>query len=327
MKKIIIILLMLGLATSVQAKNLKVKNCDSSSMADINWAVDFIDGNIDEMLDEATFIPSKYKDKIKKKWPSTTLKCSKKNKCSGFTDGYHKSGNRINLCWDQIRDFKETRCELVGLIMHEKAHVANVPTEKKHNDPDAYSYVNQVDLVYRFDEVVKDVCTKKAIPATDTSVKTIVRPDGSMTGGDIVESAETSKLDLGQRCSEHTQCVSSKCGKGVCVCDDNKDCGSKSRCIKKIGKNYCVPRGGTIGDFCKKNSDCGIGKCEKKSCVCKKDKHCKDSFGSTDFRCATPGLGFGKNFCQPTSVSNGGACAKNSDCTSDKCKKDVCVSN
>ncbi len=326
MKKIIIILLMLGLATSVQAKNLKVKNCDSSSIADINWALDFIDSHINEILDDATFIPSKYKDKIKKKWPSTTLRCSTKKRCDGDTGAYHKLGNRFNLCWDQLRDADTTRCGLVGVIMHEKAHAANVPIEKQHNETREYGYVRDVDLVYRFDKVVEDICTKKAIPQTDSSVKIIVRPDGSMTGENIIDSGETSKLDLGQRCSEHTQCVSSQCGKGVCVCDDNKDCGSKSRCIKKIGKNYCVPRGGLIGDFCKKNSDCGIGKCEKKSCVCDKDKHCKDSFGSTDFRCATPGLGFGKNFCQPTSVANGGACTKNSDCTSDKCKKDVCVS-
>ncbi|GJL53446.1 MAG: hypothetical protein NPIRA02_05780 [Nitrospirales bacterium] len=321
MKKIILILLLILLVTPVHAKKFKVKNCDSSSMADINWAVDFIDNNIDEMLAEATFIPGKYKDKIKKKWPSTTLKCSKKKKCSGDTMGYHKkgSGNKFNLCWDQIRDFNQTRCELVGILMHEKAHAANVPIEKKHNDMNAYSYVSNVDLVYRFDDVVENVCTRKSDP-------NYVPTGATKTGGDIVESGRAGKLALDQLCSEHTQCASSKCGKGRCVCDDNNDCGSKSRCIKKIGKNYCVPTGGIIGDFCKKNSDCGIGKCEKKSCVCKKDTDCRTSFGSTNFRCAKPGLGFGKNFCQPTSVSNGGACAKNSDCNSGKCKKKKCVS-
>ena len=323
MKKIIFILLLMLLATSGHAKNFKVKNCDSSSMEDINWAVEFINDNIDEMLSEATFIPSKYADKIKRKWPSTTLKCSKKKKCQGTKLGYHRGGNKFNLCWDQIRDANTTRCELVGILMHEKAHAAKVPIEKKHNDMNAYSYVSQVDMVYRFDDVVENVCARKTDPSY---VPMGAVPATPKTGGDMVESGRASKLALGQLCSEHTQCVSSKCGKGVCVCDDDKDCGSKSRCIKKIGKNWCVPTGGIIGDFCKKNSDCGIGKCEKKSCVCKKDKDCKDSFGSTDYRCAKPGLGFGKNFCQLTSVAIGGACKKNSDCKSGKCKKDKCVS-
>ncbi|WP_447969065.1 hypothetical protein [Nitrospira sp. M1] len=325
MKEILFVLLFVFFATSVHAKNFTVKNCDSSSMEDINWAVDFINNNIDEMLAEATFIPSKYADKIKKKWPSTTLKCSKKKKCSGDTLGYHKVGNKFNLCWDQIRDANQTRCELVGILMHEKAHAANVPIEKKHNDRNAYSYVSGVDLVYRFDDVVEKICNKNAKPT-----KTIVRP-GTVTGtpktgGDVVEAGRATKLALGQLCSEHTQCESSQCGKGVCVCNDDNDCGRDSRCKKKIGKNYCVPTGGLIGDFCKKNSDCGVGKCEKKSCVCKHDSDCTTSFGSNDFRCAKPGMGFGKNFCQSTSVGNGGACAKNSDCNSGKCKKDKCVS-
>ena len=345
MKKIIMVLLILLLATSAHAKNFKIKNCDSSAMEDINWAVAFIDAHIDEMLAEATFIPSKYRDKIKKKWPSTTLKCSKKKKCQGDTLGYHKGGNKFNLCWDQIRDADQTRCNLVGILMHEKAHVANVPIEKKHNDMNAYSYVSQVDLVYRFDDVVESICTRSASRAergkkevgalckTNTECAsnscenfTCVCKGTDCGGQSITESGRAGKLALDQFCSEHTQCASSKCGNGKCVCDDDKDCGRKSRCIKRIGKNYCVPTGGIIGDFCKKNSDCGIGKCEKKSCVCKKDKDCRTSFGSTNFRCAKPGAGFGKNFCQPTSVSNGGACTKNSDCNSGKCKKKKCVS-
>jgi hypothetical protein len=319
MKKLILVLLFTVLATSVHAKKFAVEDCDSSSIEDINWAVDFIDKNIDQMLSEATFIPSKYGDEIKKKWPKSTLKCSTKKKCDNTknTLGYHRGGNKINLCWDTIRDTKQTRCDLVGIIMHEKAHAADVPIEKKHNDVKEYSYVSKVDLVYRFDEVVERICLVKngmgAVPATPK------------TGGSTVESGGTIRLDLGQFCSTNTQCGSNNCGAGgVCVCDDDKDCGSGSRCKKRIGKNYCVPTGGDLGDYCEKNSDCGMGKCEKKSCVCEKDKDCRDSFGSTDFRCGKPGLGFGKNFCQATSVPIGSACERNSDCKSDNCKKDRC---
>lgn len=314
MKKLILALLFTVLATSVHAKKFEVENCDSSSMEDINWAVDFIDKNIDQMLSEATFIPSKYGDKIKKKWPTSTLKCSTKKKCDDTVLGYHRGGNKINLCWDQIRDGSSTRCELVGIIMHEKAHAANVPIEKKHNDANEYSYVRPIDLVYRFDDVVERICLSGGATTP-------------MTGGATVESGGTIRMDLGQFCSTNTQCASNNCGAGgVCVCNDDNDCGSGSRCKKRIGKNYCVPTGGDFGDYCEKNSDCGMGKCEKKSCVCENDKDCRTSLGETAFRCAKPGLGFGKNFCQATSVSNGGACQKDSDCNSDKCKKDKCVS-
>lgn len=299
------------LVTTAHAKQFKVEDCDSSAMADINWAVDFIDKNIDEMLAQASFIPSKYGDKIKKKWPTSTLKCSTKKKCEADVGGYHRGGNKINLCWDSIRDSSTTRCDLVGIIMHEKAHAANVPIDKKHNDANEYAHVRATDLVYRFDDVVEQVCL--APPAT------------SATGSSIVESGGTSRLSLGEHCSSNTQCGSNNCGAGgVCVCDDNTDCGSDSRCKKRIGKNYCVPTGGDFGDYCEKNSDCSAGKCEKKSCVCEKDNDCTTLLGDTNFRCAKPGLGFGKNFCQATSVANGGACQRDSDCASDKCKKDKC---
>ena len=319
MKKLIFFLLFAVLVTSTHAKNFKVKDCDSSAMEDINWAVDFIDKNIGWMLSEATFIPSKYRDEIKKKWPTSTLNCSTKKKCDDLVQGYHGGGNKINMCWDEIRGSTTTRCDLVGIIMHEKAHAANIPIEKKHNDVNDYSYVRNVDLVYRFDDVVKRICLIKngmgAVRATPR------------TGGNTVESGGTGRLALDEFCSTNTQCASNNCGVGgVCVCDDDEDCGQNSRCKKKIGKNYCVPTGGDLGDYCEKNSDCGMGKCEKKSCVCEKDKDCRDSFGSTDYRCGKPGLGFGKNFCQATSVPIGGACERNSDCKSDKCKKDTCVS-
>lgn len=67
--------------------------------------------------------------------------------------------------------------------MHEKAHAANVPIEKKHNDANEYAYVRTIDLVYRFDDVVERVCL--APSAT------------SATGASIVESGGTSRLALG----------------------------------------------------------------------------------------------------------------------------------
>lgn len=93
MRKLIFIVLLLAmLATTGHAKQFKVENCDSSAMADINWAVDFIDKYIDEMILGATFIPSKYGDALKKKWPTSTLKCSTKKKCDGDVLGYHRGG-------------------------------------------------------------------------------------------------------------------------------------------------------------------------------------------------------------------------------------------
>ena len=75
MRNFIFTLVLLSvLVSTAHAKQFEVENCESSAIGDINWAVDFIDKNIDEMLSQASFIPTKYGDEIKKKWPTSTLK-------------------------------------------------------------------------------------------------------------------------------------------------------------------------------------------------------------------------------------------------------------
>lgn len=303
------LLLCFGISSS-HASPLKIKNCSASATRDIDWAVDFINQHMDTMLARARFIPTKYHHKIKKKWPKTKIKCTTKGSCKKpSTGGFHRLGNKIHLCWDNLTDnFTISRCELVGIIMHEKAHAANVPIEKRHNDPSEYSYVRSRDLVYRFDAVVTDVCNNPP-------------PVTSNTGSQTIGGESNSKLALGESCSKNKQCGSGKCNRGECVCKKNSDCGDGFRCKKRIGKNYCIATGGDLGDFCKRNSDCGIGVCQKKSCVCKRDSDCRTSFNDNNWRCQNR---VGKNYCQGINLPSGGACKKNKDCNSGKCKRKVC---
>lgn len=305
------LLLLLGsLFNPSHAKPFKVKNCSAAATREIDWAVDFINQHIDTMLARARFIPTKYHSKIKKKWPKSTIKCTTKGSCKKATvGGFHRLGNNIKLCWDNLVDQQVTRCGLVGVIMHEKAHAANVPIEKKHNSTREYSYIRNIDLVYRFDAVVQDVCDNPPAVSTGSS------------GGDALGAASSAALGLGEYCSKNNQCGSGKCNRGECVCARNSDCGDGFRCKKRIGKNYCIATGADLGDFCKRNSDCGIGVCQKKSCVCKRDTDCRTSFNDNNWRCQNR---VGKNYCQGINLPRGGACKKNSDCNSGKCKRKVC---
>ena len=124
-------------------------------------------------------------------------------------------------------------------------------------------------------------------------------------------------------CARDSQCHSGKCEKGICTCDANKDCPGSLRCVNRIGKNFCVPPGGSaLGAYCQKNSDCGPGTCNNNLCGCSTDAECKGLVSGSP-RCAKP-LGQ-RNFCQPTSVALAAACERDSDCTSGKCRKDLCV--
>jgi hypothetical protein len=316
------------LCSNVHAR-LEVVDCDASAMEDINWVLDFSASHVNAILDLADFLPDKHKDNLREVLPKGKIKCTAKGLCKkqSSTLGYHHGyGPSIEFCWDNIRQPSQgaTRCDLVRIIFHEKAHAAGVPAEAKHNESNrgmGYGYVKDIDMVYRFGYLAQQYCADLASAGDPT--------DWS-AGNSTVESSNSGKLAIGDYCSRDTQCSSNKCEKGICTCKVDGDCTGSMHCVKRLGKNFCVPPAYYLSSYCKSNKDCAVGTCNNNLCVCDKDKECDGmaDMGSKP-RCAKP-VGK-KNFCQATGVVAGNYCHKDSDCASGKCKnkitsnsKDVC---
>ena len=291
----------------------KIKNCASGVENALENANEFITEHLNTFLaTSGSFLATKYKDQIKKRWAKATLKCSNRDDyCErmGFV-AFQGSGNILKYCTKETNFASRTLCSNVEVTMHELGHMVNIPIHARHNEANLYNQVSsgEADLVYRLGEQMKSYCVKH-------------------TSGSTPIFQKASRGEIGTKCKKNSDCDSNKCqGKGAvreCVCGDDDDCKGSARCKKRLGKNYCIAKGTGPGDFCKKNSDCDFGVCQKKSCVCKTDSDCKSFYKDTDnIRCVNR---VGKNYCQETKQSVGQSCHKNSDCLGDaKCKKKVC---
>ena len=308
-KYLLVFLILLCINPVMAADN--IKNCSSAEEAALESANEYVTNHLENFLaTSATFLPEKYKDKLKKKWPKTTLKCSNRDTyCANKSFGAFVSvGNVLRYCVKEFDLTTRSLCDTVKITMHELGHVAGIPTHARHNHSGLYASVGagDSDLVYRLGNEMGTYCS--ANPGSSPSV------------------VQVSSGEIGATCKKNSDCNSKKCqGNGAvreCVCADDNDCES-ARCKKRLGKNYCIAKGTGPGDFCKRNSDCDIGVCQKKSCVCKTDNDCKSFYvGTNNIRCVNR---VGKNFCQETIQSLGESCHKNSDCIGNlKCKKKEC---
>jgi len=188
-----------GTTPSLALARQPVVDCDSSAMEDINWALDFATAHVEPVLAQATYLPSKYTDRIRKDWDKTSVKCSNKKSCNETTGklGFDRGGNQIKLCWDNIRSLPKTvfRCDLVKIIFHEKGHAANIPIEARHNEwPTGYPYVPHIDLVYRLGDDAESYC----ISLATCSPGAVVPKELKLKG-------------LGESCTLDGDCASAHC--------------------------------------------------------------------------------------------------------------------
>ena len=129
-------------------------------------------------------------------------------------------------------------------------------------------------------------------------------------------------LNLGDACSNNTDCRSLKCqGTGnnrQCVCDIDSDCDDGEFCNRRIGRNMCEAEGTLLlGALCDNNSQCQSAKCQgsgdNRRCVCDVDSDC----ASGEF-CNNR---LGQNRCLANrSLDVGESCDKNQECSSGKCQ-------
>ena len=298
-----------GTTPSLALARQPVVDCDSSAMEDINWALDFATAHVEPVLAQATYLPSKYTDRIRKDWDKTSVKCSNKKSCNETTGklGFDRGGNQIKLCWDNIRSLPKTvfRCDLVKIIFHEKGHAANIPIEARHNEwPTGYPYVPHIDLVYRLGDDAESYCISLATCSPGAVVPKELKLKGL---------GESCTLD-GNCASAHCEgakCAGGVCTPGVCQCQ-TVDWSAGFLPVESASAGNLA-----IGEFCSRDTQCAGGHCERGTCTCKIDKDCPGKL-----RCVNR---LGKNFCVPEGRGLGSFCEKDADCPGTTCNNNSCV--
>ncbi len=285
-----------------------IKKCDGVAQADIAAAAGFIDQNLDAIIAQFTHLSQKQRDEFKKKWPKVKVvckddgksRCLKKPGVGGYAHG--GIGNKIRICYYNSVDANASKCDLVGLMVHEMGHANGYPKMKGHNDPTPT--IRAQDFVYRMGNQAEAFCDAQTSSGATT--------DPALSG--------VSQRAIGASCDRNDQCASAKCSnKGNCICTQDSHCASGEKCFKPVGKeNYCERTDKPLGASCNKNSQCRSDKCEQSICVCKRDSDC-----SSGEKCFTPVSK--KNYCERTDKPLGASCNKNSQCRSNKCEQDVCV--
>jgi hypothetical protein len=98
--------------------------------------------------------------RMRSRWNLTRVRCiDSEETCQndsglfGLANGW---GNEIRVCWNNLR--QEELCDLVNVLVHEKAHTDKVPVLPGHSAPDDFPWVRRFDPVYRAGEVAAEEC-------------------------------------------------------------------------------------------------------------------------------------------------------------------------
>lgn len=220
--------LLMVVLPAAQADDFKVVKCDPDAALEVTRAYRFVAAHKDAIFDAMTYLTSKQRDEMKKKWGRVTIecvddsrKCANRSRLNGYAHG--GIGNRVNICYYNHVSRGDSQCDLVNVLVHEEAHANGMPRMKDHNNPTASTFAN--DLVYRMGNDAQAYC--EARPDAD-------RLDITLRG--------KAGLALSNVCSKDDQCSSGKCERGECVCKDDNDCPGSQKCKKPLGGiNQCRP--------------------------------------------------------------------------------------
>jgi len=205
---------------------IKVKQCTPPAEKSIKQAYKFVTRNLDGMVADMTWrnMTDRHRDEFKRKWDRLKAKCvDDRRKCINHSDrlGYAHGGigNTVNICYFNMVELNSTFCNLVGILVHEKAHADGMPKGNHHNEPNVYPDAFN-DTVYRMGYAAEGYC--------ETRKK----------GNKNYMLQGRSGLVIGKQCSKNDQCQSGRCGniKYTCLCRVDSDCGAGKRCKKVTGQ-------------------------------------------------------------------------------------------
>jgi hypothetical protein len=277
----------------------RYKDCGPDAEKNINKGVVFLNKHMSAIVDQFTFLSARQRQEIVRKWPEMKIKCNDDSRLCRKHNGidvkghaHGGPGNTVSLCHGNMIDSGSTVCGVVGILMHEMGHAHGLREVPGHNDPTPY--VRAHDPMYRMGAIASEYCVKQA-------------ERGPFVNSPF-EGAKRAPLLAG--CRHNSDCSSGRCwvkldgkpfevapqeaDRGVCVCNDDGDCGKGPKCYKPLGKQpYCSSTHKKLQESCQKDSQCASNKCERGECVCRHDNDCP---GFPDARCKTPITG--KNYCE-----------------------------
>ncbi|MFZ9002242.1 MAG: hypothetical protein ACO20H_13125 [Bacteriovoracaceae bacterium] len=145
---------------STQAANVrKIKNCGNAAERTIEQALDFLDNNINTIINRTGDLKKGEKKKLKKKLSKLNYKCmDHKRVCRVKPDRGGKDRHLFNqavvICYNNIRTILEDDafCTLADVLIHETGHSAGVKKDSGHNNGP------NNDRVYRLGFAAADLC-------------------------------------------------------------------------------------------------------------------------------------------------------------------------
>lgn len=244
------------MAVSQSTSAVEVRRCDGVSQTDMLSAATFIDANISTMVAGMTFLSLQQRGEVLRKWPRFTLQCQSRNRCRNSGVGGHAAGgpgNKVKICYNNLVDAGgQTLCSLISTIVHEMGHANGFPIFSDHNSPSANTLAN--DLVYQMGNNATAFCLAAATAGTFTNV--------GLLG--------TTRVALGGSCGRNPDCASGTCQRGICVCDEDLDCGGTNICIKRGARsNICRPTGLARDAACIRDRQCASNRCRTTRRVCR----------------------------------------------------------
>jgi hypothetical protein len=232
----------------------EVRQCEPLELSDVLVAASFIDQNLTAMVDQMTFLTRQQQAEIIRKWPRLTLRCAERRGCKhAGVDGFAHGGlgNAVNICHATMVDIGATLCNLIKTIMHEQGHAHGFKAFRNHNDPINHPDVFDNDPMYRMGDIALTACSN-AVSA------------GSFTNRPL---QGTPRFAIGASCGRDTECQSSNCRRGICICVQDEDCGGGTGVCERVGENTCLPGGLASGAACKRDRQCVSKKCRRDSCT------------------------------------------------------------
>ena len=135
--------------------------------------------------------------------------------------------------------------------------------------------------------------------------------------GYFVCTSEEEKSELGEPCTDGTECASGFCKESICsLCEQDNDCAGEMLCEEDpdLGYYTCQGGDGELGDPCTDGTECASGFCKEEVCSeCEEDSDCDGALTCEE------NTDLGYYICLGGTGGLGTICTESADCASGYC--------
>lgn len=242
-KRLILSLFLLAAPFGGEANAFSIRKCSGAAALDLNKAYTLIVRERDAFLAQwngkVAEVNAKQRNKTARrlmiakanfiqKLPRISIICkedakacvSPKKNVWAWVSYRRRQGRKVRVCYYRMARASAAICNLVGIIVHEIAHLAGVPSQKGHNkNPGS---IAATDAVYLFGDSARVYCESRAAA-------------GIFVNSVLLGKSESEQA-VGAACSFNSQCMSGKCGgpegDQICVCTRNDQCEAGKSCAR-----------------------------------------------------------------------------------------------